>query len=113
MYIVHCLTAKLCAVFRRSRTARGRSAVVALAIVQMMIDMTVEMIRPVVPGASADEDTASSEPLGPVIAIRSAVVRRRLVVPIGANRRNSDVDSNLCMRLTSGSKPKKSSDRQQ
>jgi len=62
------------------------------------------MIRPVVPRPSADEDTAASEPLGPIIAIRSAVVRRSLVIPVGATGRFSDADCNLCMGFISGSK---------
>ena len=103
MYIVHGLTVELCAVFRRRCAARGHSPVVALAIVEMMIDVAVEMIRPVIPGASADEDPAA-EPLGPIIAIRSAVVRRSLVIPVGANRRYSNADSNLCMRFINGRK---------
>ena len=55
MYIVHCLTVKLSAVFRRGRAAGRETPVVALAIVELMIDVPVEMIRPVVPRASADD----------------------------------------------------------
>ena len=106
MYIMHCLTVKLCAVFRWSRAARRHSPVVALAIVELMIDVAVEMIRPVIPRSRADEDTAASEPLGPIIAIRSAVIRRCLVVPVWANRRFSNADCNLCTRSISGSKQK-------
>ena len=111
MYIVHCLTVKLRAVLRWSGAARRVPTAVALAIVELMIDVAVEMVRPVIPRAGADEDTAS-EPLGPIIAIRSAIVRRSLVVPIGANRRYSDTDCNLCTRFVSGSDQKTSSNRQ-
>ena len=104
MYIMHGLTVKLRAVFRRSSAARRETSAIALAIVELMINVAVEVIRPVIPGAGADEDAAASEPLGPIIAIRSAVVRRTFVVPIGANRRNSDADSNLRVRFISGSK---------
>jgi hypothetical protein len=31
---------------------------IALPIVEVMIDMPVEMLRPVIPGAGADEDAA-------------------------------------------------------
>ena len=109
-YIVHCLTVKLCAVFRRSRATRRHGPVVALAIVELMIDVAVEMIRPVIPRASSDEYSAS-EPLGPIIAIWSAIVRRSLVIPVGTNRRCSDADCNLCMRFICGSKQKTCSDR--
>ena len=110
MYIMHCLTVKLCAVFRWSRAARRHGPVVALAIVEFMIDVAVEMIRSVIPRASADEYSAS-EPLGPIIAIWSAVVRRSLVIPVGANRCCSDADYNLCMRFISESKQKTCSNR--
>ena len=111
MYVMHRLAVKLCAVFRRSRATRRHCAVVALAIVELMIDVAVEMIRPVVPRPSADEDTAASEPLGPIIAIRSAVVRRSLVVPVGAHRRYSDAHCDLGMRFISRSKQKTCSNR--
>ena len=90
---------KLCAVFRRSRAARWETPLVALAIVELMIDVPVEMIRPVVPRASAYEYSTAAEPLGPIIAIRSAIVRRGLVMSVRATRRCSDADCNLCMRF--------------
>src|ERR1700733_3704112 len=111
MYIVHCLTVKLCAVFRRSRATRRHGPVVALAIVELMIDVAVEVIRPVIPRASSDEDTAASEPLGPIVTIRSAILRRSLVIPVRATRRFSYADGNLCMRFISGSKQKTRSNR--
>ena len=110
-HIMHCLTVKLSAVFGGSSAACRVTAVVALAIVELMIDVAVEMIRPVIPGASADEDTASSEPLGPIIAIGSAVIRRSLVIPVGANGCYSDADCNLCMSFIGGNKQNTGSDR--
>jgi hypothetical protein len=103
MYIMHCLTVKLCTVLRWSRATRRQGPVVALAIVEMMIDVAVEMFRPLVPRASPDEYTAS-EPLRPIIAVWSAVIRRGLVVPVWANGRFSDADRHLCTRFISGSK---------
>jgi len=92
MYLVHCLAATLCAVVSPGVAAGRHGTVVTLAIVATMIDMAVEVIRPVVPGAGADEEAISSEPLGPIIAIRSAVVRRTFVVPVGAIRRISNAN---------------------
>jgi hypothetical protein len=57
-WVMHCLAMKLGPVFRRSRATGWKLAMVALAIVEMMIDVSVEMIRPVIPGSRADEDTA-------------------------------------------------------
>jgi hypothetical protein len=55
---MHCLTVKLGSVFRRSRATGWKLAMVTLSIVEMMIDVSVEMIRPVIPGSRTDEDTA-------------------------------------------------------
>jgi hypothetical protein len=57
MYIMHCLAVKLCTVFRWAFTARRHRPVVALAIVETMIDVSVEVIRPAVPRSRADEET--------------------------------------------------------
>ncbi len=70
-YVMHCLAVKLRAVFRRILAARRHWAVVALAIVEIMIDVPVEVIRPVIPGASPDE-YAARKPLRAIITIRSA-----------------------------------------
>ncbi len=58
MYVMHCLAVKLCAVFRCNLAACRQRPVVALAIVETMIDVSVEMIRSVVPRARPDEETA-------------------------------------------------------
>jgi hypothetical protein len=57
-YVVHRLAVKLCAVFRWTLAARWHRPVVALAIVEMMIDVSVEVISPVIPRARPDENTA-------------------------------------------------------
>lgn len=75
-------------------SARGKTSVVAMAIVEMMIDMPIEMFRSVEPRTSADE-YAAREPFRTVIAIRSAVVRRDFVVPVRTYGWCSNLDSNL------------------
>ena len=57
-WVMHCLAMKLGTVLRRSLATRWKLAMVALAIVEMMIDVPVEMIRPVIPRSRTDEDTA-------------------------------------------------------
>jgi hypothetical protein len=42
-FVMHCVAVKFRTVFRRMLAARRHGAVVALAIVQMMIDVPVEM----------------------------------------------------------------------
>jgi hypothetical protein len=78
--------------------ASWHGPMVALAIVEMMIDVPVEMIRPVVPRTSPDE-YPTSEPLGPIVAIRSATVRRSLVTSVRTNRRYSYTYCNLCRNI--------------
>ena len=58
VYVMHRLAMKLGTVFRRSRATGRKLAMVTLPIVQMMIDVSVEMIGPVIPGSRPDEDTA-------------------------------------------------------
>ena len=58
VHVVHCLAVKLCAVFRWTLAACGHWPVVAFAKVEMMIDVSVEMIRPVIPRPRPDENTA-------------------------------------------------------
>jgi hypothetical protein len=72
----------------RSFTARRRRPSIALSIVKGVIDVAVEAIGPVKPRSRTDEN-AARKPLGPVIAVRSAVVRRRLIVTVGADRRSA------------------------
>jgi len=43
---------------RRIFAARGHGAMVALAIIEAMVDMAVEIARPVIPGSGADEYSA-------------------------------------------------------
>lgn len=58
MYVMHCAAVKLLTVFRRPLAARGEGPVITLAIVEMMIHVSVEMIRTVIPGSRPDEYAA-------------------------------------------------------
>jgi len=58
MYVMHGLAVKLCTVFRWTLAARWHRPVVALAIVETMIDMSIKMIRSVIPGSCPDKNTA-------------------------------------------------------
>ena len=89
--IMHGLPAKLFMVFHRMLSARREWPVVSMAIVEVMIDVSIEMFRPVEPGTRPNEHTAR-EPFRAVVAIWSTVVGRLLVVPIGTNRRRSNFD---------------------
>ena len=56
MRVVHCFAVKLCSVFRWMLAPCGHWAVVALAIVEMMIDVSIEMIPPVRPRSRPYEE---------------------------------------------------------
>jgi hypothetical protein len=70
---------------------------VAVMWIEVVINVTVEVGGTVEPWAGSDEN-AAAEPLWPVVSIWSAVVRSRVEVTIGANRRCSDIDGNLSGR---------------
>lgn len=101
MCVMHGLAVKLCTVFRWTGTASWQSPVVAFAIIEMMIDVSIKAIRPVKPGPRTDEHTAS-KPLGPIITVRGAVVRRYFVISVRTNRWLADTNRDLRHRTTTG-----------
>jgi len=103
--IMHRCAVKFPALLHRMLASRWHRSMIALAIVEMMIHVPVEMSRPAIPGSCADEYTAR-EPFRPVITIRSAVVGRGLIVSIRANRRGPNVDRNLRLCAITGSQEK-------
>src|ERR1700758_2530049 len=74
-------------------TFRMRTSV-AVVRIEAIVNVAVEAVRAVEPGADADEH-AAVEPLGPIVAIRSAVVWREVVVAIRAHRFWPDIDGDL------------------
>src|ERR1700691_6456379 len=112
MRVMHRLAVELRAVFRRMFTSCGRWPVIALAIVQVMIDVSVEVIRTMKPRTCADEYTAS-EPLRPIVTIRRAVIRRYFVVPVRTDRRFADTNRNLRLRAITVSQNHANSNSQQ
>lgn len=95
--IVHCRSVKFAALIYRMFATCRHGSVVAVAIVQSVIDMTVEVPRPVEPGAGPNEHT-TREPFRTVVPIRRAVVRRNFVVTVGANRWCANFYRNLSWR---------------
>jgi hypothetical protein len=84
----------------RCFAAVGIRAVVSVIGMEAGIDVAVEVVMAVVPGAGADED-AAGEPLGAVVPVGRAVVRGCGVVAIGANGSGADVDADLGIRAWS------------
>jgi hypothetical protein len=70
-----------------------RSNVTVMGIIAV-VDVAVEAVRAVKPGASANK-YATGKPIGAVVAVGSAVIRGIVEVPIGAHRRDANVDGDL------------------
>jgi len=98
MRVVHGLAMEFRAVLRRVLAAGREAAVIALAVVEMVIHMPVEMVSAVKPRSRADKD-AAVVPLRPVIPVRRALIRRSFVVAIRAFRLRADFDRYLRRRL--------------
>ena len=58
MDVMHRVAMKLLTMFRRAFTTRWQRPAVALAEIEVMIDMSVKMIGSVKPGSGPDKDTA-------------------------------------------------------
>jgi hypothetical protein len=77
---------------------RQRSGVTVVRI-KAVVNMAVKAARAVKPGASSEEHPAN-KPIGPIVAIRRAIVRRIIEVPVRANGSRSNIyaDGNLGLR---------------
>ena len=76
------------------RSARRHRSMVTVARIETVVDVAVKAVRAVKPGSGAKK-YASDEPIGPVIAIGSAVIRLVVEIAVGAHRLHSNVDGNL------------------
>ena len=100
MRIMHRLAVKFCTVLRWMLAPRRKISMVALAVIETVINMPVKSVGPVKPGSGANKQ-AGGKPLRAIVTIRGTVIRRSLIVSIRASRRFSDVDRNLCHRAVS------------
>jgi hypothetical protein len=78
-------------VFGRPFPAPRQRTAIAFAKVEVMINVTIKVFRPVKPRSGSQEDPAR-EPLRTVISIWSTVIWGNFVVSVGTNRRFSNVD---------------------
>jgi hypothetical protein len=92
--VMHGAAMKFGSVLRRVLSARGHRTVVPLAIVEVVVYVSIEMLRPVKPWSRADENT-SGKPLGPIITVWSAVIRRSFIIAVRTNGRFADADCDL------------------
>jgi hypothetical protein len=70
-------------------------SMVAVARIVALVDMAIEPMRSVEPGAGPDE-YPSSEPIRTIVAIGRTVIRSIRKVAVGANWSHPDVDRHLC-----------------
>jgi len=78
-------------------------SMVAVAGVKAVVDMAVEVAGAAEPAAGADEH-AVVEPIGPVVAVGRAVVGSVVVVAVGADGLDTEVDGDLGWRYARGAK---------
>jgi hypothetical protein len=84
-------------VVERRLSAPGKRSSVTVMRIIAVVDVAVEAMGAVKPGASANKQPAS-EPIGPIVAVGSTVIGSIVEVSIGAHRGHSNVDGNLGWR---------------
>jgi hypothetical protein len=98
-------------VVERLRSAlRHRSSVTVTRIIAV-VDVAVKAARAVKPGASSNEQPAN-EPIRPIVAVGRTVIWGIVEVPIGAHRRDSNVNGNLGRRQGCGAQQSSSKSRE-
>jgi len=97
MRIMPCVAMELLTMFGTVFTSRGEVAVIPLAEIVVMVDVSIKAFGAVEPGSRADEHPVG-KPLGAVITVRRAIIRRHFVVAIRTDWRRADADGNLCGR---------------
>jgi hypothetical protein len=68
---------------------------VSVVWIEAVVHVAVKACGAMEPGAGSDEDTAG-EPLGSVVPVGSAAVRRIVEIPIRARRRYPDINGDAC-----------------
>jgi hypothetical protein len=96
------LAVKLRTMFGRMLAAAWIRSVITFTEVEVMVDVSVEMLRPMEPWPCSDKN-ASIEPLRTIVAIGSAVIGRNFIVSVRAGRWSSYTDRNLGRSFVSGS----------
>jgi hypothetical protein len=90
---MHCLTTELRTVLDGTITAGRQRSTITLAEIESVIDVPVKTSGPAIPGPRAYK-YSTGKPLRPVIAVRCAIVRRRLIVSIRTNGRRPQAYGN-------------------
>lgn len=73
-------------------------AMVSVVAIEVIVDVSPEVPVTMEPWTSTDK-YAAGEPLGSIVAIGSALIRRVVEITIGTDWRRPNLDRNLCVRL--------------
>jgi hypothetical protein len=73
-------------------SAFRQGSTISVVRIKAVVDVAVEAAPPVKPRTGPDK-YAAIKPVGPVVAVGSAIVRWVIEVPIGAYRRRANVDT--------------------
>jgi hypothetical protein len=77
--------------------ARGRRSMITVTRIVAVVDVAIEAVASVKPGASSNEQPAN-EPIRPIVAVGCAIIWGVVEVAVGAYRRHPDVEGNLGRR---------------
>jgi hypothetical protein len=82
-------------------SAARQRPMVAVSRVEAVVYVAVEAVRTMEPGTGSKKQ-AADKPVGAVVAVGSAVIRRDVIIPVGTFRRDADVDLHLSLCFGSG-----------
>ena len=94
MCVMHGSTMELSAMIARVLATSWHRSMVSVTIIEVMVYMTIKVLRPMKPRSCADEQSAV-KPFGTVVAIGSTVIRWYFVVSVRADRRRPNAHRNL------------------
>jgi hypothetical protein len=86
--------------------ALGQRSSVTVMRIKAVVDMAEKPVRTVKPRACSEKHPAN-KPIGPIVAVRSTVIRRVIEVPVRTHGRHSDVYANLNLSLRHRGKAQK------
>lgn len=102
MRVMHGSAIELSPMIPLALSPSGHRSVVSVAIIQVMIYMTVKVLRPMKPRSCTDKHAARI-PFRTIVAIRSAAIRRRFVISVRAHRLLPNSHGNLSRSLGAAS----------
>lgn len=72
--------------------ALRKRSVVSVARIKAVVNVAIKAARSVEPGAGPDKYSAN-KPIGPIVAVGSAIIRRVIEIPVRTYRRYAHIDT--------------------